>query len=151
MKLQGISISISAAILIGLAQTFLVTWCWAYIGMYTPLPRWLIEQGITGSSLRAILFVSGFVVSVLLCVPAALLLYRLRPKKLWLYLALAVLPGFLWEYRIVLGDSTLHRHWDLFLPGALATLFMLPVAAFVVQRAMSRSAPNNSFKPTAGI
>lgn len=151
MKLQTLPVSMAAAILIGLAQAYLLTWCWAFISVHTPLPRWLIEQGLTGSTLRAVQFVSDFGVSVILCLPAALLLCMLRPNKPWAYVALAVIPSFIWQYRLVLGDPALFRYWALFLPGALAALFMLPVAAFVVQHATSRGAPNNSFKPTAGI
>ena len=147
MRLQGLPASMAAALLIGLAQTYLLIMCWAFIGMYTPLPRWLIESGVTGSTLRSILFVLDFAVSVLLCVPAAYLLCKLRPSKPWIYLALAVMPGFIWQYRLVLGDAVLLRDWALFLPGALAALFMLPVATLIVHRVTSRGAPNNSFKP----
>lgn len=150
MKRQGLPVSIVAAILIGLGQTYLISWCMAVIAAYVPLPQWLIDQGITGATQRAVLFTTDFGACVLLCLPAALLLCKLRPAKPWAYVALAVIPGFIWQYRLVLGDGALLRHWALFLPGAFAALFMLPVAAFVVRRGTSRGAPDKSFKPTAG-
>ena len=147
MKLSGLTASVAAALLIGIVQTYLLVLCWAYIAMYTPLPQWLIAQGATGATLRAVLFATDFSISVLLSAPAAFLLCVLQPRKLLLYLLLAVLPGFVWQYSNVLGDTTLLKDWRLFLPGALSALLALPVAALIVQRAKPRVAPNNSFKP----
>lgn len=147
MKLQTLTTSIPAALLIGIAQTYLLVLCWAYIAMHTPLPQWLVGQGVTGTAFRGALFAADFIVSVLLSLPAAFLLCKLRPRKLALYLVLAVLPGFLWQYRTVLGDGTSLRDWALYLPGAFSALFMLPVAAFIMRRANPSGAPNNSFKP----
>ena len=146
MKLSGLTTSVAAALLIGIVQTYLLVLCWAYIAMYTPLPQWLVAQGVTGNTHRTVMFATDFSISVLLSLPAAFLLRALRPRKLLLYLLLAVLPGFVWQYSNVLGDATLLRNWR-FLPGILSALLALPVAALIVQRAKPGVAPNNSFKP----
>ena len=146
MKLQGVTTSIVAALLIGMAHTYLIILCWAYIAMYTPLTQWLIGQGMSGSGFRIVLFATDFIISVLLSLPAALFICKLRPRKLFVYLALAVLPGFFWQYSNVLGDLRLLQDWR-YLPGALSALFMLPVAVFIVQHITAGPAPNNSFKP----
>jgi len=95
MKLPRLATSIAAALLIGIVQTYLLVLCWAYIAMYTPLPQWLLGQGVSGPAFRAVVFATDFVISVLLSVPAAFLLCKLRPRKLFVYLVLAVIPGFL--------------------------------------------------------
>jgi len=147
MKLPRLAISIATALLIGIVQTYLLVLCWAYIAVYTPLPQWLLGQGVSGRAFRAVVFATDFVISVLLSVPAAFLLCKLRPRKLFVYLVLAVIPGFLWQYSNVLGDATLLRDWPLYLPGALSALLMLPVAVLIVQWARQGTAPDNSFKP----
>ena len=146
MKLQGLTTSIAAALLIGIVQTYLLIVCWAYIAMYTPLPQWLIGQGMNGSAFRIVLFATDFIISVLLSLPAAFLICKLPPSKPLVYLALAVLPGFLWQYSNVIGDGSLFQDWR-HLPGALSALFMLPVAVLIMQRRKPGVAPNNSFKP----
>ena len=147
MKLLGLTTSVAAALVIGIVQAYLLILCWAYIAMYTPLPQWLIAHGVTGTSLRAVLFATDFSISVLLSIPAAFLLCVLQPRQLVLYLLLAVVPGFLWQYSNLLEDTSVLNDWQLFLPGALSFVLALPVAAFIAQRTKPWVAPNNSFKP----
>jgi hypothetical protein len=146
MKLNASKASIPAALLIGGVQTYLMVLCWAYIAMYTPLPHWLIGQGMTGTAFLAVLFAADFIVSVLLSFPAAFLLCKLRPRNLPLYLALAVVPGFLWQYQTVLVGGASLQDWLRYLPGALSTLFALPVAALVLQKSGASGGSANAFK-----
>src|SRR5690606_1812557 len=101
----------------------------------------------TGATFKGVLFSADFLTNVVLCAPAAYLLCKLRPAKLWVYLAAALLPGFLWQYRLVLGDIALLRNWQMFLPGALLAVLPLPATALIIRRLVG-GAPNNSFKPT---
>jgi hypothetical protein len=48
------------AVLIGAIHTYLILWAWAYIALIMPLPRWLVSQGITGTSFQAALFPADF-------------------------------------------------------------------------------------------
>ena len=146
MKLQTLPVSVSLAALIGAVHTYLAIWAWAYIGLYTPLPHWLASHGVTGASFQGVLFPADFLTNMLLCIPAAYLLCKLRPAQLWLYLVAALLPGFLWQYRLVLGDITLLQSWQMFLPGALLAVLPLPATALIIRRFVA-DAPNSSFKP----
>jgi hypothetical protein len=67
--------------------------------------------------------------------PAAYVLCRLRPRRILVYLVLAVVPGFLWQYRIVFVDAAAFGNAMAFIPGLLLTALMLPVAAAVVRLA----------------
>ena len=147
MKLHAAPASMALAFLIGVVHTYLLIWAWAYIAAYSPLPHWLASHHVTPSSFQAILFPVDFLTNMALCVPAAYLLCKLRPDKLWLYLAAAALPNFIWQYRLVLGDFTVLKDWQLFLPGILLMLLPLPVTALIIRRLIG-GAPNNSFKPT---
>jgi hypothetical protein len=136
-----------AAVAIGVAQMYLLLFCWAYIAANSPLSSWLIAHGVLGFGLSALLWISDFTVSVCLCLPAAYLLLRLRPRNLWWHLALAVIPAFLWQSRLLLSGLPLALSFTTFLPGMLSQLLMLPTAVFVLLRITASVAPNNSFKP----
>ncbi|WP_457098142.1 hypothetical protein [Lysobacter sp. P5_B9] len=143
MKLKPMSATV--AVLVGLAQTCLLVLCWAYIAAHSPLPRWLIDLGLQGHAFRAALLPIDFLTSVLLSLPAAHLLLKLRPGKLWPYLILAVFPGFIWLNRGLVGNPLPIQFAGEIALGWIPELFALPAAAWLL-RFMS-GAPNNSFKP----
>ncbi|WP_457095883.1 hypothetical protein [Lysobacter sp. P5_B9] len=143
MTLKTLPVSATVAVLVGLAQAYFLLLCWAYIGAYSPLPRWLIGLGLHGPSLRAVVLVIDFLTSVILCIPAALVLLRLRPAKIWLYLALAVVPSFVWLNYHLVGTSNLGG----FVLGWLPELLALPGAAWLLHFLGISGASNNSFKP----
>ena len=100
MKLQTLPVSVTIAALIGAVHTYLAVWAWAYIGIYTPLPHWLISNGLTGTTFKSVLFAADFLANMALCTPAAYLLCKLRPAKFWVYLIAALLPSFLWQRKL---------------------------------------------------
>lgn len=132
MKAGNLPFAILASVVIGIAQMFLLLFCWAYIAAYTPLPRWFISLGIHGTPLHALLFVLDFLVSVALCLPAAFALWQLRPRNLPVYLAAAVLPGFIWQYRLVFQDPSTFSQFSLFVPGIVSALLVLPAAVAII-------------------
>ena len=137
------------ATLLGLAQGFLFTYCWAYIAAYTPLPLWVHNHGLHGVAARAVIFPIDFLTSVVLSLPAALLLITLRPAKLRLYLVLAVVPSFLLlNYRLVGNPYSSQFFWS-FALGWLPELLALPAAVWLMQFVLTICAPNNSLKRTA--
>ena len=136
MKSGSFSFALAVSIALGIAQTFLLLYCWAYIAAYTPLPHWLMSAGVHGSFLRAVLFVLDFLTGVGLCIPAAFALCQLRPSKLPIYLLAAVIPGFLWQYRLFFQDPSAFHEFSQFIPGILSTLLVLPMAAAVLSRAL---------------
>ena len=109
MKTGNLPFGIAAAVAIGIAQTLLMLYCWAYIAAYTPLPHWLLSLGIHGTFFYTLVFIADFLTSVVLCLPAAAVLRQLRPKRLPIYLVAAVIPGVLWQYRLVFQDPSAFR------------------------------------------
>ena len=126
-------ISCAVAVLIGVIQAVLLTYCWIYIAIYNPLPLWLVHSHITGVPNRVLVGIVDFVINVLLCLPAAYAICKLRPRKLSVYVPLAVVPVFLWAYWPVLGPLPIEP-WSAYIPGALSVLLMLPVAVFLLRR-----------------
>ena len=146
MKLHTFPVSILLAALIGAAHTYLLILAWVYIGLFTPLPGWLISHGLRGASFYGVLYPADLLTNMLLCVPAAYLLCRLRPARLWAYLAVALLPGFLWQYRLVLAQPSLVLEWQTLLPGALMALLPLPLTSLIIRRVVAGPA-NRPMQP----
>ena len=130
--MKAFMVPIATSVLIGIAQTVLLLYCWTYIAAFSPVPRWFLDLGLRGVPFRLALGALDFLVNVVLCLPAAFALSRLRPRKLPLYLVAAVAPGFLWQYRVVFRHITIDQGVVQFIPGMLAALLMLPVAALLV-------------------
>jgi hypothetical protein len=126
-------VSCTVAILIGLIQAILLTYCWAYIATYNPLPVWLVHSHISGTLNYIIVGFGDFAINVLLCLPAAYAICKLRPRKLGVYVPLAIVPVFLWQYWPVLGP-VIGESWSAYIPGALSVLLMLPVAVLFLRR-----------------
>lgn len=121
--------SILAAVLIGFAQMLVLVQLWGYISIYTPLPKWLLSLGFQGPALHSAVFLSDALCNVVFCLPAAYLICNLKPSVLFTYLTLAIVPGFIWQYRLFFVDPTTFKNWTLFVPGVLLAVLPLPLAA----------------------
>ena len=140
MNSDNLPLSLVAAIAIGLVQMFVMIHFWNGMTLYVQHVPWLVANGVTGSSLKALLFVFDTAINLLLCLPAAFSLCALRPQRLAIYLAAAVIPGFLWQYRLFFSDSALFDNWKIFIPGVLVAALTLPLAVLVVRLLASRRA-----------
>ena len=132
MKNDNIYLSIFVAVVIGIAQLFLLSYCWLFIAAYSPFPNWVLEAGIRGAAFHIVFFTYDLLVNVVLSLPAAYALCKLRPNKLLVYLPFAVIPGFIWLYRLAFTSPYSFDSWTLFLPGAFSTIFMLPIAVLII-------------------
>ena len=141
MGLQKLSISAAAAFFLGIAQCYFLIFCWAYIAAYSPLFRWLFQLGLR-ESIRIVLFSIDFLTSIVLSLPVAYALIRLRPIKLGLYLPLAIVPGFIWLNRNLVGSSFFIEHPEQFILGWVPELLALPCAVWTVRSIAKRVAPN---------
>jgi hypothetical protein len=134
VKTDNVFLSVAASALIGLVQTAFLVFLWVFISVYTPVPHWLSSLGLRGAPHLAIQDALDFIVNVLLCLPAAFVISRLRPRKALLYLAVAVIPGFVWQYSYLFQHPPAMHELGSFVPGILSALLMLPVAALLVMR-----------------
>jgi hypothetical protein len=134
--LSRFSISLVAAALLGIVQMYLLTFLWGYISAYTPLPRWLLTLGLKGTALHIAVFLSDSLLNVIFCLPAAYAICRLKPPRLPVYLILAIVPGFIWQYRLFFTDTSLLKDWAIFVPGVLLALVPLPLAALLLRRVL---------------
>jgi len=145
---SNLTASVCVAMFVGIVHTYFLVFCWAYIGAYTPVLRWLVDLGLEGVSLRVALYPIDFLTNVALSVPFALLLVKLCPSQLTLSLVVAVVPSFLWHnYHLV--DSSTFAFWPSLLFGWTQQLLALPVAALLVRRLFGPSSPNNVLQDDA--
>ena len=131
-------IAVIASAIVGFVQWHLVlAYCWRYIAVYDPVPHWLIVHGIEGNLWRSVLFVHDTIINVILCLPAAFVLRRMPPHRPLLYLAIAMLTGLVWNYRLLFEHPhafSVGPNGGMFIYGLLLTLVMLPGASAVVGR-----------------
>lgn len=126
-------ISIPIALIIGLLQTYLAAVCWSYIEMYSPLVHWLYGMGLRTAGIHAVAHPVDLLTSVLISIPAALVLARLRPERTWLYLLLAVIPSFVWlNWNLVVNPSLVQFPGEMAW-GWLQELATLPAAAWLIK------------------
>ena len=130
------SMSLVAAALLGIAQMYLLTILWGYMSVYTPLPTWLLALGLKGTALHAVVFLSDSLLNVIVCLPAAYAICRLKPPRLPVYLILAIVPSFIWQYRLFFTDTSLLKNWAMYVPGVLLALVPLPLAALLLRRVL---------------
>jgi len=123
--------AIIAAFCIGIVQLFFLSAVWTLLGV-APL-RWIVSLGLTYGEFRLVTSTFDVIVNLLLSLPAAYALCWLRPQKLPLYLALAVIPVFLWNYRLIFTDPSAFRDWIAFVPGVALSLLILPLAAMLIR------------------
>jgi lysylphosphatidylglycerol synthetase-like protein (DUF2156 family) len=135
VKSDNFFVAVLIALIVGIVQTMFLLYAWNYIAVHSPISSWLATHGVTGFPLKAILYAQDWLINITLCLPAAYVLCKLRPRKIFVYLVLAVVPGFLWQHRLVLVDPAAFSHVMAFLPGALLTAFMLPVAVALIRLA----------------
>jgi hypothetical protein len=139
-------ISAAAAILLGIAQWYFLAFCWAYISAYSPVAAWLASSGSLGGALPAVLWLVDLLVSILLSLPVAFVLLKLRPRKLWLFLPLVVVPGFLWLNRGVIAGPYFGQFAWSFAAAWVQKLLAVPLAVWLLRVITGGGAPDFFFK-----
>jgi hypothetical protein len=126
----GYPIAIVSSLVVGLVLAFALAIVWSYIPTYSPIPEWLRSAGLTWPAQRVAFFVLDLLINVLLSIPAAYILWRLRPRHFRLYIAIAVIPGLVWQLSLMFPFGEVSS--VLFVPGIVSQLLMLPIAAVVI-------------------
>lgn len=149
MKLRTLVGSIAIAILLGVVQTNFLLFCWGYIAAHSPMVHWLVGLGLQHGTLHGVLLPIDFTISVLLSMPAAFALVKLRPAKLGIWLVCAVVPSFLALNYHLVSDPLLGKMWLSFVPGWVSELLALPVAAWLMRFMLKPNAPSKALQSDA--
>ncbi len=132
MQDRALLVSMVGALAGGLAQTYLALHCWDSIGVYSPVVRWLFDFGLRTKGIYSVLYPLDPLTNVLINMPAAWVLTRLRPERVRLYLIAAVIPSFVWLNRSLANVSFPNPHAGLTAWGWLLELSSLPIAVWLV-------------------
>jgi hypothetical protein len=146
MKIQAIQIAAAIAILLGVVQCFFATYCWSHIAIHSPLIAWLMNLGLRGQGIRVAVWSIDFVINIVLSIPIAFALVKLRPRKLGLYLVLAVASAFIWSNMGLVGNPYFAQFAGTFVLAWIPELLALPIAAWLVSFALNRGTPDHSLK-----
>jgi len=135
------------ATVVGLAYYYVSRLFWDYVVLDLWHIEWLYdllrEQIISSETFRAVIHPHDILVNLLLAFPFAYLLSLIKPDRKWWYVALAVIPPGLYQYRIVILESTADF---LFVGGvgaiigALTTFGSLPIAMYIATALNARKA-----------
>jgi len=133
------------AMVVGLTYYYVSRLFWDYLAHDLWHIEWLYdllrEQRISSGTFRAVIHPHDILVNLLLAFPFAYLLSLIKPERKWWYVALAVIPLGLYQYRIVILENTA----DFFLVGgvgaiigALTAFGSLPIAMYLVTALKAR-------------
>ena|SRR3990167_6006040 len=130
---DNLPISLVAAFVVGAVQLGALIHFWTYFPIYSPITPLGISAWIHGSFSWPTIFVIDTIINLILCLPAAWVILKLRPQRWVIYLVVAVVPGFLWQFENFWLDPSLFQQWRMFLPGAITAALTLP-ASFLILR-----------------
>jgi len=79
---------------------------WGFLPRHNPITQWLLDTyaGQNSDMYYVLVHVHDSIVNLLLALPFAYLITRIRPDRRWLYAAAIVLSMFVWDYRLVLFE-----------------------------------------------
>jgi len=133
------------AMVVGVTYYYVSGFFWGYVAHDLWHIEWLYnllrEQRISSWTFRAVIHPHDILVNLLLAFPFAYLLSLIKPERKWWYVALAVIPLGLYQYRIVILENTA----DFFLVGGVAAIIgaltafgSLPIAMCLVTALKAR-------------
>jgi hypothetical protein len=132
MKPRPLVFAVLTSLVLGIAQTYLLVLVWGHLAVNNPLRVWLLDAGLRGEALRAVLCPIDFLINVVLSLPVAFVLLSLRPARPLLFLAIAVAPYFFLLNFHLIGSGTLAQYWRSFAFGWVQELLALPAAALLL-------------------
>ena len=128
----SIYFAICAAVSIGVAQMLLLQYFLSFSFFLRPFWRWVHASEIIDPWLTVISISLNLFINLIICLPGAYLICKLRPQKLWLYVLLAVVPEFFWTTRLVFTSYPIIENLRFLVPGIYFFLTTLPFAVLVV-------------------
>jgi hypothetical protein len=133
--------NVAACAALGCVQDAVLVYLWNFIPL-NPATQWLIHQLAGTAWLRPLLLAQDLVINVILCLPLAAILCRLRPPLLLSYTASAVLPAFVWSNSGLVGGPSWSLIWPAVLAGWVVQLLMVPLAVLLLRRYLGPEPPD---------
>ncbi len=120
------------SVLLGAGFYYLLIYFWGYFPNVNPLFQWLLSCCAEAVWFRPVIYLQDIVINILLCVPLALIIFRLKPINIWVCAFFTVLPiFFLGSYHLFIPELA-HFNLRHFAMGWVMELFSLPAAMLVL-------------------
>ena len=142
------AVNLSLAVVSGLVSYAAVFYLWNFIPL-NPLTQWLIDNLAGTNWFKPIISIQDFLVNLVLSLPLATALCLLRPRRLLLFTLAALLPAFVWSFRLPISEGTFLEVMELgFVGGWLVSWLSLPLAVFLLKGRLGGGSPNNKMQQT---
>ena len=126
------------SIVIGLTYDLVIVRIWAILPAHNPITKWLLDTYARSNPdlHQNFVLLHDFIINVLLAIPFAFLILKIRPDRRWIYGGIAVLVVFALEYQYVLFQLDLLQFAmsgkGAFF-GIVFTLTSLPIALLIMR------------------
>jgi hypothetical protein len=120
------------SVILGVVYFLLLAIAWAHIPNFNPITQWLLDNLAATSWYRSLVFIHDLLLNIILGFPLAALIYYLRPKNYILYLALALLPSFIWTHSVWINNPIFSESWPSIILGWPNELFCVPIALMII-------------------
>lgn len=105
---------------------------WGQLPEYNPLFQWLLNCCSSESWFRNLVYTQDLIINIILALPLGYLIFIIKPGKPLLFLALAVLPGFVLGTYHLLTPEYSSENYRIFFPGWFLELFSVPIAFLLI-------------------
>jgi hypothetical protein len=117
---------------VGFLYFYAVKVFWGYFPNVNPLTNWLFSCCAASSWVIPVIHLHDIIINILLCIPLAIFLIKLRAKQLWLLVIAALVPNFIYGYYHLLQPE--YSGWNVsdFTFGISIDLLCLPLATLLI-------------------
>ena len=128
LSMNQLSKQLLASALVGFVYFYAVKVLWAYLPNINPITKLLFSCCTSEPWFALVVHAHDVAVNILLCIPLAIFLVKLKSEKLWLCALLAVIPNF--AYGIYHLFQPEYSGWNIsnFAFGWSVELLCLPIA-----------------------
>lgn len=109
--------SILIAFISGLIYIYLMKLFWGYLPLVNPITHYLLDEFAGSAWYGRLVYIHDIIVNTMLSIPLAMILLKLRPSTLPLYILVALLPSFILYNYHLLNPENYSGNFAIFVPG----------------------------------